>query len=592
VSIDSVTIKSFRSILNRTFKAKDLTVFVGNNDVGKSNFLKALNLFFNNQTDAGKDFRFEDDYCVFAVPQKRKAKEIIISITFNPPHTYNKGKQIVWQKKWRKEGPHEGGEKIFYVDKSDIPARSRVKVWLSRLNYKYVPAIKGTVYFSDLLRDLHDMLYLTIQDELKKAGETFVKNIQDHTVSINKDLLEKLKIENKIQLPSDLGDLFSTLDFVTKKQNDEVSLNRRGDGVKVRYIPIILKFLAEHEKKYHTKGAVRSSTIWGYEEPENNLEMLRSFELADEFIEYSQKVQIFLTTHSPAFYSIGEKQKESSVSYYVNQDNVSGESELEEVDTSSPDILDSQMGVLPIISPYIQREVQKRRELGCRLRGLKKKISSAKKPVLYVEGLTDVRIMKAAIKIHARGLLKLIEIKSKKSAGYNFVHDSLIAWAYFDKKIKVAGLFDDDEDSRKAKVRVDSEKKCKKAKEKKLLSTFLLNKPKHIIDIVKKGVTLPFSIEDMFPPSILKEAAQRNWLEPKTGLSVQNKEFQRIQDKSFFQYCKDKQLSDEELLYLKKIKDSKKDEFSKYVSKLKDGAADDAFVEFKKLIDALNSYFV
>ena len=46
--------------------------------------------------------------------------------------------------------------------------------------------------------------------------------------------------------------------------------------------------------------------IWGYEEPENNLEMLAAFNLAKDFIDYSKEIQILLTTHSPGFYNLKE----------------------------------------------------------------------------------------------------------------------------------------------------------------------------------------------------------------------------------------------------------------------------------------------
>ena len=52
-----------------TIKVKDMSymfqnanVFVGINDVGKSNILKALNLFFNGQTDYSNGFSYESDF--------------------------------------------------------------------------------------------------------------------------------------------------------------------------------------------------------------------------------------------------------------------------------------------------------------------------------------------------------------------------------------------------------------------------------------------------------------------------------------------------------------------------------------------------
>lgn len=39
-----------------------LNMFVGLNDVGKSNVLKVLNLFFAGETDFGEKFDFETDF--------------------------------------------------------------------------------------------------------------------------------------------------------------------------------------------------------------------------------------------------------------------------------------------------------------------------------------------------------------------------------------------------------------------------------------------------------------------------------------------------------------------------------------------------
>lgn len=55
--IDSVTIRYFRSVYTLNLSnCKDLNVFSGKNDVGKSNIIKALNLFFNQETDYGKKY--------------------------------------------------------------------------------------------------------------------------------------------------------------------------------------------------------------------------------------------------------------------------------------------------------------------------------------------------------------------------------------------------------------------------------------------------------------------------------------------------------------------------------------------------------
>ena len=54
--IKKIEISNFRSIHHQIIDCKELNIFSGLNDSGKSNILKALNLFFNNETDFQKSF--------------------------------------------------------------------------------------------------------------------------------------------------------------------------------------------------------------------------------------------------------------------------------------------------------------------------------------------------------------------------------------------------------------------------------------------------------------------------------------------------------------------------------------------------------
>ncbi|EFN9546682.1 AAA family ATPase, partial [Escherichia coli] len=53
VSIRRIEITNFRSIQKIVIDSARLQIIVGNNDAGKSNILRALNLFFNSQTNPG-----------------------------------------------------------------------------------------------------------------------------------------------------------------------------------------------------------------------------------------------------------------------------------------------------------------------------------------------------------------------------------------------------------------------------------------------------------------------------------------------------------------------------------------------------------
>lgn len=61
--INKFEIKSFRSLYTATFKdCSDLNLIFGRNDSGKSNVLRALNLFFNDDVDVGSELDFNLDF--------------------------------------------------------------------------------------------------------------------------------------------------------------------------------------------------------------------------------------------------------------------------------------------------------------------------------------------------------------------------------------------------------------------------------------------------------------------------------------------------------------------------------------------------
>ena len=78
--IRKIRIKNFRSIVDETLKLENFNVFVGLNDCGKSNVLKALNLFFNDETEPDQPLDFPRDYCQHGKTGKGKAKEIVIEL--------------------------------------------------------------------------------------------------------------------------------------------------------------------------------------------------------------------------------------------------------------------------------------------------------------------------------------------------------------------------------------------------------------------------------------------------------------------------------------------------------------------------------
>ena len=361
--IRRIEIRNFRSINHLILDGLDenINVFVGNNDIGKSNILRALNLFFKNETDLDHKLDFWEDFNKNIKRTSGKGQYIKITIDINLK--YEVGKFVRWTKQWNNDGVlTEHDPKVYTSDgeESSYVSKSRAPGWLSRITYRYVPAIKSPLYFEHLFEELHDLMSTTYGSQFRQNTSALITVIQNLTRDITDELREVISIENKISLPANLKAFFRALDFALEKNGQKFNLKTRGDGIKTRHIPVVLNFLANKAKIYK-RGALDIQTIWGFEEPENNLEMLHAFDMAKKFVEYSQSIQIFLTTHSPAFYSLKANTKNVAC-WFVHRDN-DGFTQCTKVEDDNVN-LDDKMGMLAYITPLIkekEEELQARR---------------------------------------------------------------------------------------------------------------------------------------------------------------------------------------------------------------------------------------
>ncbi|WP_438711027.1 ATP-dependent nuclease [Aquimarina muelleri] len=360
IIIKSIEINNFRSIvrLDKKVNPNSLNIIVGQNDIGKSNFLKALNLFFNNETEIGHPFRFNDDFSKYTVVPNKKAPEIKIKIEFRTPSRFSQNESIIWTKVWRKYGLHKDEIKTI---KGKVPStRGGALQWLKKIKYKYVPAVRGKEYFNYLMGDLHDSLSEINPRAFNDASTKFIDGLKSQVELLVESISQELGYTSKIGMPTDFKLLFSTLDFSLDKSGAIISLNKRGDGIKAQHIPIILKFIASHYKSVTGRAVITPDTIWGFEEPENNMEMGNAFKLAKIFASFSGDIQIFINTHSPAFYSLAKEFTEETNLYLVKSENEKSGTKLFPVDADNTQVFDKEVGILPIISDYIQKEVELR----------------------------------------------------------------------------------------------------------------------------------------------------------------------------------------------------------------------------------------
>ena len=448
--IKHIKIRNFRSIKTLDMDTTESTVLIGQNDSGKSNILRALNLFFNNETSYKTPFNFDSDFSFFSACQKRQSVRIELEIEL--PDNYHKtnGQRIIWAKRWLRTKTDHKSKYYGLIGKSKkilLPPKSNVHILLDQINFIYVPAIKDAKYFDELRGDIYSLVS-GVAGKFRASSSAFEASISEHLKSLTDEISKKLNLDTKLALPRDMGHIFERLDFQSGPFS--VSLENRGDGVKARHIPIILSFMAKQKKKLQRKGATPHTFIWGYEEPENNIEMSRCFEMHSDFSSMSNShvEQLFLTTHSPIFCEIGTYKGGCLHHIYFNEKDSTTSIATE--DAGFEDL----MGITKFISPYIS-QAKSDFDTEKKLREVAEDLLEQSKSWLCVEDEYD-QIYKVAwlelngITFTKDNLEKVFSAESPFSIsgfkGVGGVTGFLRAKNIdMQKKLKIIGLFDFDE---------------------------------------------------------------------------------------------------------------------------------------------------
>ena len=552
-----IRIQNFRSLFDLKIDFKNLTVFVGKNDSGKSNILKAINLFFNDEISPGNPLVFDRDYAKGVPEKKRKAKEIRIQAGFALPPVYQGIKDVVRTKVWRETG--------LFIDnptynKNKIPPpRSRVRAWLTKLNYRYVPAIKDSDYFSSLLRELHGTLAAKVDEKLKKHSGDFVDFIRQETKGVTEDVAKHLNLDSRLQLPPDLGALFEVLDFET---NDKIALSERGDGIRARHIPIVLDFISSQRK-----GQLRSDAIWGYEEPENNIEMGEALKYANAFMNYATDKQIVMTTHSPIFYALATRE-------HCNAYQVSKQDTFETkicLSTAAQSELDNEMGVAEFLAPRIEKSLTER----ARRQG---KVATPQN-ALVVEGKFDRRIFEAILEKENQ-LPNIIVLNGKGAAGVKGIAYSR-AMNRDLSGFKTYALFDFDETGENERRELNESLKNSHAADKVIARDLRVGSFEHLKQIqriigTEVAGTISIQTESLLQPEHWRYAKNKDWLvkisDEQQEVIMENRRTRRLdtplsrQFEELLQLIDDQIGPDHRLLVEYKIKQEYKQKFARYAA--------------------------
>lgn len=531
VLITEVEIENFRSIRRATVPLNYLSVLVGTNDSGKSNILRALNLFFNGETGRQKPLNFPVDHNVYNRPNRR-AKEISVKLRMELPDAYvsTNGDEVIWEKRWRDDG-RLVADRYYGIRKTTtrrgrvaeeevaISSRSNLHSLLRKIEFVYVPAVRDAMYFDFLRGQIHSVIAAAADETFRASSGEFEQSIAIHLAGLTKDIQAELGIASRLALPQDLSHVFERLDFLTG--SNEISLDSRGDGIKARHIPLILKFMADQKRSLQTRGAAPISVIWGYEEPENNLEFRNAIGLADELwnFMFDDVAQVIVTSHSPVFYNL--VQKNSGDDDYVSCVHVykSEDEQGTQVSESLGD-LDDRLGTTAVLAPRLValEEAIRNQELA-KVRA--EQLAAAGRAKIFVEGTSDQQFVTKLFNEFAPGFIGVeADIETLESgAGHSYVGDMLRAWYCVQKhrgaRPRAVGLLDADDPGNALRREWNSTDghadvcKC-----------FVWTKPPHVVRAYGRGLRIPLTLEELYPVGSWEQGEQEGLLEDRALHSI------------------------------------------------------------------------
>lgn len=193
--------------------------------------------------------------------------------------------------------------------------------------------------------------------------------------------------------------LFRNLDFAHGEDGHSL-LRQKGDGIKARHLPELLRFINENEprKKFY---------LWGFEEPENSLDLSAAETEARRFADFSAKAdtQVFITSHSPAFY-LSESEDAFVRRFFITKQVKADDEQMEPKNAAAlidrVEDAESQMeqaGLLQL--PFVIRTMKTQREALEKKAGeaehLRSELAKLNQPTIFVEGPHDVALFTAAL---------------------------------------------------------------------------------------------------------------------------------------------------------------------------------------------------
>ncbi len=326
--IRTVRIERFRSCDSTALSdLTDIVALAGLNNSGKSNILRALNLFFNDQTDPDRFLDFRTDYRLS--PPSKKKKMIRVSVQFGIPRRFNfrKGLEpvsaLLGPQFWvRKTWTLDAFEPSIEIQTSDTPYRrvvsdelERVLQFLNLISFRYIPnrAVPAEVIREQsrgVIRQLAGRLLTRrgsrvapVLEDMAAVAKEMVQPIADDLVRVCAGMTDL-----ELSTPASVADLLGQAGFrAALGALGHVEDTALGAGVQSLLMFHVLYMIDQGQ--FTQSFGWKQASIWAIEEPESSLHrdlqvrlaaLLRADTLSDD-----SRFQILMTTHSDVFIFAG-----------------------------------------------------------------------------------------------------------------------------------------------------------------------------------------------------------------------------------------------------------------------------------------------
>ena len=278
--LSKIEIHRFRSISDSVIDVDDINIFSGKNNSGKSNVLKALNIFFNGDSGFDEQFDFVRDYNKAFTGQAGGKRETFVELhfvargkaalshPFSIRRTFAKG--LATQTTYHSTNIDIQSK----ISSSDGNVTRQFTAFINKVEYFYIPAIRDKKFTQGLFLHFKKLIEQDSEkDDFSYKIDELSNILQRKSKEISSNFEKFINLPTRAALSSNITDLLGAIEInvrtgiiVTKlvkgkkiDEYEEVDLFSSGDGILMSYLAY---FLAHVSKKISKKIC-----IWGFEEP-------------------------------------------------------------------------------------------------------------------------------------------------------------------------------------------------------------------------------------------------------------------------------------------------------------------------------------